>query len=122
MTGAEAAEAGVTDLKVTGDLTVQLAAEQKVILVAALEALEAPQRLRLDLSGVTEIDSAGLQLLLMLDRQARLTGKELDLVRAGRPLLDVLALAQLQPDLRARTEREQPDRQQPDPQPQEALR
>jgi anti-sigma B factor antagonist len=87
----------VTDLELVGDLTIYVAAEQRVRLIAALEATDF---LRLDLAQVTEIDSAGLQLLLMLSREAQLTGKELELTGHSRPVLDVLALAHLSADLR----------------------
>jgi anti-anti-sigma regulatory factor len=50
-------------LRVEGELTIFRAAELMPVLLAS------PPHTRIDLSGVTEIDTAGLQ-LLMLARQA----------------------------------------------------
>jgi anti-anti-sigma factor len=90
--------AGVTDapLAISGDLTVQVAADWKVQLVAALEAATT---LRIDLSEVIEMDTAGLQLLLMIHREAEAAGKPLELTGHSRAVLDVLALAHLNVDL-----------------------
>lgn len=54
-----------TTLRLEGDLTIASAAALKVRL---LDALTGP--LDIDLSGVTAIDGAGVQLLAMLDRDA----------------------------------------------------
>jgi anti-sigma B factor antagonist len=86
----EADTTGVVTLDVVGELTIQTAAEQKVRLLAALEPAD---RLRLDLQAVTEVDTAGLQLLLMLRREAVQAGKAVELVGHSQPVLDVFALA-----------------------------
>jgi anti-sigma B factor antagonist len=83
-------------VEISGDLTVQVAAEWKVQLIAALEA--GPE-LRIELAQVIELDTAGLQLLLMIHREAAAAGKELTLTGHSRAVLDVLALAHLNPDL-----------------------
>jgi anti-sigma B factor antagonist len=87
----------VSRLAVVGELTIQVAAEQKTRFVTALD--DAPERLELDLAQVTELDSAGLQLLFLLTREARSTGKALELVGHSQAVLDVLALAHLGADL-----------------------
>jgi anti-sigma B factor antagonist len=78
------------------ELTIQVAADLKTRLVGALEADDA---LRLETAGINEVDTAGVQLLLLLSREARAAGKTFELVEPSRTLLDVLALAQLGPDL-----------------------
>jgi anti-sigma B factor antagonist len=99
-------EVGVSDVALVGDLTIYVAAEQRLRLI---EALEATEHLRLDLSQVTEMDSAGLQLLLLLGREARLTGKRLELLGHSQAVLDVLGLAHLRPDLNSGHDIEQHD-------------
>ena len=60
-------------LRIEGELTIFRAAE----LMPQLLASPAPQTL--DLSGVTEIDSAGLQLLMLVNREAGQQGKTLEI-------------------------------------------
>jgi anti-anti-sigma factor len=52
--------------------------------------LEAGSNLELDLAGVTELDSAGLQVLLVAEREARARGLSLRLHRPSRVVMDVL--------------------------------
>lgn len=61
-------------LAICEEMTIYQAAAQKEQLLAALAATE---HLELDLSAVTEIDTAGLQLLLLLKREGALQGKRL---------------------------------------------
>ncbi len=102
MTPSVVSQAASTDtrlmrrLEPAGDLTVQVAAERKVQLLAALDAAE---HLVLDLGQITEIDTAGVQLLLLLAHEARLAGKLLEATGHSRAVLDVYALAQLRPGL-----------------------
>ena len=68
---------GITrQLAVTQDMTIYHALEQKAQL---LDALNAGQTLELDLSQVVEIDTAGLQLLLLAKREANKAGKRMTL-------------------------------------------
>lgn len=60
------------ELKVTGSLTIGEASRFKEVL---LETLNTTQELRLDLSEVTEIDLAGLQLLCAAHHLAQTRGK-----------------------------------------------
>ena len=83
-------------LVIDGELTIHTAAERKAALVASLEAGD---DLDLELSGVTELDTAGLQLLLMAHREAAAVGHRLRLVDPSRAVLDVLAIAHLSTDL-----------------------
>ncbi|HPU80179.1 STAS domain-containing protein [Accumulibacter sp.] len=59
------------------DMTIYQAQAQKEQLLAALAATE---DLELDLSGVGEMDTAGLQLLLLLKREVLQQGKQLKII------------------------------------------
>jgi anti-sigma B factor antagonist len=61
-------------LEIEGELTVHTAAEHRGPL---LELLEPEGELALDLSAVTELDTAGLQLLLLAQREAHHLGGRL---------------------------------------------
>jgi len=54
-----------------------------------------------DLSGVVEIDTAGLQLLLMAHRYAGDAGRKLRITNPSRPVSDVLELCRLKARLAA---------------------
>ncbi|OMG52991.1 anti-sigma B factor antagonist [Azonexus hydrophilus] len=80
-------------LAITEDLTIYHAMEQKERLVAALEMADG---LELDLSQVGEIDTAGLQLLILVKREAARRDKALSIVAhspAVRQTLDFCNLA-----------------------------
>lgn len=76
-------------LAIAGEMTIYRAAELKPLLLDAVRTHPAPA---LDLSAVTEFDSAGLQLLLMARREAARLGKRLAVPAAGAAVRDVLAL------------------------------
>jgi anti-sigma B factor antagonist len=57
-----------------GELSIYTAADSKV---ALLNALAGAQDLEIDLASVTEIDTAGVQLLILLKREANRQGKRL---------------------------------------------
>ncbi len=73
-------------LRIEGELTIFRAAE----LMPQLLASPAPQTL--DLSGVTEIDSAGLQLLMLAKKHARKEQRELQLVAHSAAVTEVFEL------------------------------
>ena len=77
-------------LALEGELTVQTAADRRAVLAAALAG---PGDLDLDLSAVTELDTAGLQLLLLARRETGHTGARLTVSAASRAVTDVLAIA-----------------------------
>lgn len=79
-------------LPITGELSIYNVAELKQ---SCLEALRASPSLRLDLSEVTVMDGAGLQLLIMLKREAQVLGKELALTRHSEAVLKVLDLSNM---------------------------
>lgn len=60
-------------LALSADLTIYHAAAQKEEL---LQALAGTERLELDLSAVGDIDTAGLQLLILVKREAQAKGKQ----------------------------------------------
>jgi anti-anti-sigma factor len=76
-------------MRVEGEMTIYRAAELKPALLDAVRAHEAPA---LDLSAVTEFDSAGLQLLLMARQEAGRLGKRLAVSAASAAVRDVCAL------------------------------
>lgn len=82
-----------TRLSFLEDLTIYNAMEQKQQLVKALEAC---RTIELDLSQVGEIDTSGLQLLILAKREAARLNKELTIVAhspAVRQTLDFCNLA-----------------------------
>ena len=85
-------------MKIEGELTIQTAADRRAALLAMIESesgSEPGSELVLDLSGVTELDTAGLQLLLLVQREAAALGGRLTLRAAGPAVADVLAIAHL---------------------------
>jgi anti-sigma B factor antagonist len=85
----ETCQGAAACLAVEGEMTIYRAAELKPALLAAVRAHEAPA---LDLSAVTEFDSAGLQLLLAARREAARLGRRLDVTAASPAVRDVFAL------------------------------
>jgi len=72
-----------------GELTIYTVAEIKAALG---EAMEADNEIEVDLSGVTEIDTAGLQLMLIVKRNP---GKEVRFVNHPASVLRLIDLANL---------------------------
>ena len=68
-------------------MTIYEAAADKPVLV---EALSSAKELEIDLSGVAEMDTAGLQLLILAKRESLKAGKRLILTGHGEVSLDVL--------------------------------
>lgn len=81
-----------TPLPIEGELTVFTVHELKVRLLAALSE---GQPLQLDLSGVSEVDGAGIQLLLAAQRQARQQGSAITLRAMPPQVKEALALTDL---------------------------
>jgi anti-anti-sigma factor len=72
-----------TRLVIQGELTIFRAAELKPLL------LDDPALAEVDLSQVTEIDTAGIQLLMMAKKQAQARGHDVHLVGHSPPVIDV---------------------------------
>lgn len=88
-------------LSLPGELTIQHAADLKLHLSASLAALQdlpAPPSLVLDLSEVSELDSAGVQLLLSLRHSLRQRGMSLHLAPASRVVQEVVKTLGLDTD------------------------
>ena len=79
-------------LCIDGEMTIYRAAELKQMLLAALDEAVAVE---VDLSKVTEIDSAGVQLLMFAKRTAAAGGRTLRLVAHSPAVLDVMELLDL---------------------------
>lgn len=79
-------------LRPTGELTVQTAAAKVAVLTSAAGSGE---DIVLDLSRVTELDTAGLQLILVAVAEARSTGAVARIAEPSPPVREVLDLAGL---------------------------
>lgn len=78
---------GAVQLALGGPMTIYEAAEHKRELLAALAA---GGGLELDLSGVDEIDTAGLQLLVLARREGARTGQPVRITGHGPALTEAL--------------------------------
>lgn len=79
-------------LHLSGDLTLSYAEESKNLL---LDALAGCRELEVDLARISDMDSAGLQLLIMLKRQAQARNKLLRLSRHSPVVIEVLETVNL---------------------------
>ncbi|HWK51540.1 MAG TPA: STAS domain-containing protein [Steroidobacter sp.] len=78
------------ELRVDGEMTIYRANEVAQTLFAAVRAHAGD--VSLDMSDVTEFDTAGLQLVLMARRMAESNGHRLDVVQPSECVIDVLKL------------------------------
>ena len=83
-------------LALTEDLTIYHALEQKNALLAALANTD---ELELDLLHVSEIDTAGLQLLVLLKKEAQRSGKTISVVAHSQSVRAVIDLCNLAAEL-----------------------
>ena len=72
---------------VRGNMTIYEAAADKQVL---LDALAKADDVEIDLSAVSEMDTAGLQLLILAERESLKAGKRLSIVGHSESSLDVL--------------------------------
>lgn len=79
-------------LRPEGEMTIYQAAELKQAFAAALEQDGA---ITLDLSAVTEIDSAGLQILIALHKSAGARNKALRILNASEAVTGVFRLLEI---------------------------
>jgi anti-sigma B factor antagonist len=94
---AGSAAPAVPTLAVEGELTIHTAGDRRTELLGLLERGD---HVAVDLSGVTELDTAGLQLLLMVRREAAHLGRTLDVVGSSPAVADTLSIVHLDPALR----------------------
>lgn len=80
---------GRCDARIAGELSIYTVSAVKDEMAALLEA-QAPVELALD--GVTEFDSAGVQLLLWLKRELSARGRSLHIPSVSAPVSDALLL------------------------------
>ncbi|MBV8124506.1 MAG: STAS domain-containing protein [Burkholderiaceae bacterium] len=78
--------------RVDGDLTIYTAAQAKPALLALLHGSKGPEGLELDLRGIAEFDTAGLQVLMLLKNESRQIGHALRLVNHSACVLEVFDL------------------------------
>ena len=83
-------------LALTEDLTIYHALEQKNALLAALAGTD---DLELDLMHVGEIDTAGLQLLILLKKEAQRAGKTISIVAHSQSVRAVIDFCKLAAEL-----------------------
>ncbi|MEJ1228109.1 STAS domain-containing protein [Pseudomonas sp. CCNWLW56] len=86
-------EDDTTQVRIDGELTIYTAAE---LAAQLLPSLGNTPRVALDLSQITEMDGAGLQLLLMALREAPKAGTELTLTGRSKAVTETLELCNLQ--------------------------
>jgi anti-anti-sigma factor len=79
-------------VRIDGEISIYRAAELKQVL---LTSLEQTQELELDLAAVTELDTAGVQILMLVKRQALATQRKLHLVAHSPAVLEVFELLNL---------------------------
>ena len=83
-------------LALTEDLTIYNAQEQKLRL---LDALAGSSELELDLAQVREIDTTGLQLLILLKREGQRAGKRVAIVAHSQAVRSIIDFCNLAADL-----------------------
>lgn len=83
----ETIDKGRCALRMEGDMTIYTAAQLKISL---LEALNKCHEVEVDLSEVTDMDSAGLQLLILAKREAARDRKSVRLVAHSAASLNVI--------------------------------
>ena len=77
---------------IDGELNIYRAADLKTLLLGELQR---SSRLEVDLAGVTEMDTAGLQVLMLAKQAARAGQRELHLVGHSPAVLEVFELLDL---------------------------
>ena len=88
--------AAATRIEIRGEFNIFTATALRQQL---LDALDQPSGVDVDLSGVSEIDSAGLQLMIAAKREAALRGKSLRFAGHSREVFDILELCDVAGEL-----------------------
>ena len=83
---------GVARIAIDGELTIYRAADLKV---TVLEALRKARVLEVDLSGVTELDTAGLQVLMLAKNTAAADKRELHLLNHSPAVVEIVEMLNL---------------------------
>jgi len=82
----------VTRITLDGELTIYRAADLKTLV---LDALRKTRVLEIDLSGVTELDTAGLQVLMLAKQTAAADQRELRLLQHSPAVLEIFEMLDL---------------------------
>nr|WP_315397423.1 STAS domain-containing protein [uncultured Duganella sp.] len=82
----------VARIAIDGELTIYRAADIKI---TVLEALRKARVLEVDLAGVTELDTAGLQVLMLAKNTAAADGRELRLVNHSPAVVEIVEMLNL---------------------------
>lgn len=82
----------VLRISLDGEMTIYRAADLKVVL---LEALRKTPVLEVDLSGVTELDTAGLQVLMLAKQTAAAEQRELRLLQHSPAVVEIFEMLDL---------------------------
>lgn len=82
----------VTRISLDGELTIYRAADLKV---SVLEALRKTRALEIDLSGVIELDTAGLQVLMLAKQTAAAEQRELRLLQHSPAVVEIIEMLDL---------------------------
>ena len=92
MSAAKKRKGDARALRIEGEMTIYRAAELKQILLASLGTAGT---LEIDLSSVTELDTAGVQLLIAAKKTAQAQQQELRLTAHSAAVLDLLEIFSL---------------------------
>ena len=79
-------------IRIDGEFNIYIAAESRDTLLAALQ--EHPNFV-LDIAAIEEIDTSGIQLLLMIQREAKRLNKTLSISEPSPSVLEVITLLNL---------------------------
>lgn len=83
---------GIGRIAIDGELTIYRAADLKI---TVLEAMRKARVLEVDLSGVTELDTAGLQVLMLAKNAAAADGRELRLLNHSPAVVEIVEMLNL---------------------------
>ena len=82
----------VLRISIEGEMTIYRAADLKV---TVLEALRKTRVLEIDLSGITELDTAGLQVLMLAKQTAGADQRELRLLQHSPAVMEIFEMLDL---------------------------
>ena len=82
----------VTRISIDGEMTIYRAADLRVVV---LEALRKSRVLEIDLAGITELDTAGLQVLMLAKQTANADKRELRLLRHSPAVVEIFEMLDL---------------------------
>jgi anti-anti-sigma factor len=82
----------VTRIALDGEITIYRAADLKT---TVLDALRKTRVLEIDLSGVTELDTAGLQVLMLAKQSAAADQRELRLLQHSPAVVEIFEMLDL---------------------------